>query len=153
MPVRLAEPRDVNMIRRMLKEHAAAEMGGFHRTVSDEPVTDELDAVLGGDNPSAFVTLVFLDEAPEDIAGLAFWYPTFSSWSLAGGIWLEDLFVEDSYRNAGLGRELMMDLRSRTTGRIEWDVADGNEGAMRFYRKLGASPDRGWTKYRWLPYV
>jgi GNAT superfamily N-acetyltransferase len=147
MTVRLSTPEDLGTIRAMLHTHAATEGGA-------DPVTDGVDALdhaLIGTNPTVFVTVVSLPEAPDTIAGLAMWYPTFSSWSLTGGIWLEDLFVDDRYRNAGLGLELMSDLRSRTAGRIEWDVSAGNEGAERFYRKLGAVAQSGWTTYRWLP--
>lgn len=147
MSVRLATPADLATIRAMLRTHAETE-GGV-ALVADE--ADGLDQALAGTSPTVFVTVVALPDAPETIAGLAMWYPTFSSWSLTGGIWLEDLFIDGSYRNAGLGLELMNDLRTRTGGRIEWDVSAGNDGAERFYRKLGAIAQSGWTTYRWLP--
>lgn len=147
MPVRTATSADVSTIRAMLRTHAETEGGGEFTAIS----TDELDMALGGPYPTVRVTLVSLPDEPDVIAGIAVWYPTFSSWALTSGIWLEDLFVSDAYRNAGLGYELMADLRTRTTGRIEWDVSGGNEGAERFYRKLGATPIPGWTRYRWLP--
>ncbi|WP_104129485.1 GNAT family N-acetyltransferase [Cryobacterium sp. N21] len=147
MSVRLATPADLDTIRSMLRTHAKTESGVGAVASAD----DGLEQALIGATPTVFVTVVSLPNAPETIAGLAMWYPTFSSWSLAGGIWLEDLFVDDSYRNAGLGLELMNDLRTRTAGRIEWDVSAGNEGAERFYRKLGAVAQSGWTAYRWLP--
>ncbi|MDJ0349654.1 GNAT family N-acetyltransferase [Cryobacterium sp. PH29-G1] len=147
MSVRLATPADLSTIRSMLRTHAKTESG--IATVAS--VDDGLEQALVGATPTVFVTVVSLPHAPETIAGLAMWYPTFSSWSLASGIWLEDLFVDDSYRNAGLGLELMSDLRTRTDGRIEWDVSAGNDGAERFYRKLGAVAQSGWTTYRWLP--
>ena len=147
MPVRTATTDDVGAIRAMLRTHAATEGGSEFAA----PTTDELAAAVGGPIPTVYVTLASLPAEPDVIAGLAVWYPTFSSWALASGIWLEDLFVDDAYRNAGLGYELMADLRTRTTGRIEWDVSVGNDGAERFYRKLGAAPLPGWTRYRWLP--
>ncbi|MDJ0337286.1 GNAT family N-acetyltransferase [Cryobacterium sp. PH31-O1] len=147
MSVRLATPDDLGTIRAMLRTHAKTESGVT--TVVDS--TDGLEQALAGATPTVSVTLVSMPQSPETIAGLAMWYPTFSSWALSGGIWLEDLFVDDRYRNAGLGLELMNDLRTRTAGRIEWDVSAGNEGAERFYRKLGAVAQSGWTTYRWLP--
>lgn len=147
MPVRLATASDVRTIRAMLRTHAETEGGSEFAAVAN----DELDDALGGPNPTVRVTLVTLADEPDVIAGLAMWYPTFSSWSLRSGIWLEDLFVDDAYRGAGLGLELMTDLRARTTGRIEWDVSGGNDGAERFYQRLGAVPLPGWTRYRWLP--
>jgi hypothetical protein len=41
-------------------------------------------------------------------------------------------------------------LRGLTDGRVEWAVLDWNGQAIDFYRKLGASPLEGWTRYRWL---
>ncbi|MFC5931312.1 GNAT family N-acetyltransferase [Cryobacterium melibiosiphilum] len=147
MSVRLATAADLPTIRALLRTHAETEgglAGGAARA-------DDLDAALTGEHPSVRVTIVSLAAEPSVIAGIALWYPTFSSWALTTGIWLEDLFIDDSYRNAGLGLELMNDLRARTTGRIEWEVSRGNDGAERFYRKLGAAPRDGFTQYRWLP--
>ena len=148
MPVRMATADDLPTIRALLRTHAETEGGP---AAAGDARVDDLDAVLSGDHPTVRVTIVSLPAEPAVIAGMALWYPTFSSWALTSGIWLEDLFIDDAYRNAGLGLELMADLRSRTRGRIEWEVSPGNEGAERFYRKLGASPRGGWTQYRWLP--
>jgi hypothetical protein len=43
----------------------------------------------------------------------------------------------------------MADLRSRTEGRVEWEVLEWNEEALDFYQRLGARPMAGWTRYRW----
>ena len=97
------------------------------------------------------VTVAERVEAPGTVVGLAMWYWMFSSWTLASGIWLDDLYVDPRYRKDGLGRELMADLRTRTNGRIDWEVSAGNEQAEAFYARLGAVPVPGWTRYRWLP--
>ena len=67
----------------------------------------------------------------------------------APGIWLEDIYVRPEFRRQGHAAALMADLRSRTEGRVEWEVLDWNAGAIAFYEGLGASAESGWTKYRW----
>lgn len=116
-------------------------------------VDDELESVLFGKDAFVEVTIA---ERPGDsgssFAGLAMWYRTFSSWARTAGIWLEDLYVEEAHRKSGVGRELMSYLRSRTEGRIEWDVSLGNASAERFYEQLGAVPLQEITRYRWVDY-
>jgi GNAT superfamily N-acetyltransferase len=66
------------------------------------------------------------------------------------GIWLEDLYVRPDFRRKGIAKALLTDLRSRTDGRVEWDVLEWNSAAIDFYQWLGARPVAGWTRYRWL---
>ena len=147
MPVREAGPDDLPVIRELLHRHAASEAD---IDLGAEP-GDELATALFGPEPTVRATIAETADPPPLVIGLALWFPTFSSWSLRGGIWLEDLFVDEAHRSTGAGRELMADLRARTAGRIEWDVSLGNERAERFYHRLGARPVAGWTRYRWLP--
>ena len=145
MPVRDAVPADLPAIVAMLQEHAISEAGLV------PAAGNELAAALFGEHPTVYVTVAEGAAAPGTIVGLAMWYWMFSSWTLTSGIWLDDLYVDPRYRKDGLGRELMTDLRTRTTGRIDWEVSAGNEQAVRFYAGLGAVPVPGWTRYRWLP--
>jgi GNAT superfamily N-acetyltransferase len=145
MPVRDAVPEDLPTILAMLHEHAISEAG------LDPAAGAELEAALFGEHPTVDVTVAERVAAPGTVVGLAMWYWMFSSWTLASGIWLDDLYVDPRYRKDGLGRELMADLRTRTRGRIDWEVGAGNEQAERFYARLGAAPVPGWTRYRWLP--
>lgn len=144
MILRDAEPRDLPAIRAILVHHAESE-GGV-RPAED----DELEQSLFGPDPIVHVVIAETDDNPPLLAGIAMWYPTFSSWSLRSGIWLEDLFVRDEFRGAGVGRRLMAHLRGLTSGRVEWDVTAGNDRASRFYRMLGAAPVPEFTRYRWL---
>ncbi|WP_051580138.1 GNAT family N-acetyltransferase [Pseudonocardia acaciae] len=146
MPVRDATPVDLPVIRELLVDHAASEAN-----VTIDAERDELAGALFGARPVVRATLAETAGPAREVTGLALWYPTFSSWTLRTGIWLEDLFVREAHRGGGVGRELMADLRARTGGRVEWEVAVDNGRAERFYRRLGAGPVSGWTRYRWLP--
>lgn len=110
--------------------------------------TDLIRANLFGPRPAASVLLV---ETPDgEVAGMALWFTSFSTFLGRPGIWLEDLFVRPRFRGRGYGRALLDRLRSMTDGRVEWMVLDWNEPAKGFYDLLGAKPVEGWTRYRWL---
>jgi GNAT superfamily N-acetyltransferase len=145
MPVRGAVFDDVDEITAMIHEHAAFEGAGALCHFNRE---DAAAAMFGAD-----VTLHALIASPANepavAAGVVLWYPTFSSWSGSTGIWLEDIFVRPAFRGEGLGREFLEELRGFTAGRVEWDVQDMNSNAQAFYRRLGANPVPGWTRYRW----
>lgn len=95
------------------------------------------------------VASVLIAEEGADVAGMALWFPTFSTFLGRPGIWLEDLFVRPAFRGRGHGLALLQELRSLTDGRVEWSVLDWNEPSIRFYEALGARPLDGWTTYRW----
>jgi ribosomal protein S18 acetylase RimI-like enzyme len=64
-----------------------------------------------------------------------------SVWTGAEDCWLEDLFVTEDARGGGHGRELVEaafeSARARGCRRIELDVNEQNEAALRFYESLG----------------
>jgi GNAT superfamily N-acetyltransferase len=68
------------------------------------------------------------------------------------GIYIEDLFVDESFRRRGFGRALLLYVarlaKERDCGRLEWSVLDWNEPAINFYKKLGAAPMGEWTVFR-----
>ena len=55
-------------------------------------------------------------------------------------------------RGKGIGSALLKHLArlatERRCGRLEWAVLDWNLPSIQFYKKLGAVPLDGWTKYR-----
>ena len=65
-------------------------------------------------------------------------------WMDAEDCWLEDLFVRDEDRRAGLGEALVRAAiaraRERGCGRIELDVSESNRSAWRLYERMGLSP-------------
>ena len=65
-------------------------------------------------------------------------------WMDAEDCWLEDLFVREEDRRAGLGEALVRAAidraRERGCGRIELDVSEANESAWRLYERMGLSP-------------
>jgi GNAT superfamily N-acetyltransferase len=84
--------------------------------------------------------------------GFALFFQSFSTFLGRPGLYLEDIFVEPSYRGRGIGKALLKTLaaiaRDRDYGRMEWSVLDWNEPAIGFYKKLGAQLMDEWTTCR-----
>ena len=67
-----------------------------------------------------------------------------SLWTASEDCWLEDLFVEESARGAGVGETLVAAAieraRARGCGRVELDVSESNRAAWALYERMGFSP-------------
>ena len=98
-----------------------------------------------GENP-AWKALVAVDEA-QNVIGFALWYLRYSTWK-GRRLYLEDLYVEEGWRRAGVASALMHALKEEAQkancNGMVWQVLDWNAGAKRFYEKLGAQFDAGW---------
>jgi len=141
--IREATVDDVDEILALINELAEFEELAGHVVCT----TEDLRRELFGPDPTVRVSLVVDGTA---VAGMALWFPSFSTFLGRRGIWLEDLFVRAPYRRRGYGRALLDHLRSSADGRVEWEVLDWNQRAIDFYETLGAAPVQGWTKYRWV---
>ncbi len=67
----------------------------------------------------------------------------FHLWTGSDVLALDDLYVRESDRGRGVGEVLMAELARRFAVpdglTVSWGVEPGNEGAIRFYRRLGAT--------------
>ena len=142
MPIRPAVREDLAEICALIRELAEYE------ELAHEVVLDEAEVGRFVFDEGVAHVLIAASDAGE-VAGMALWFPTFSTFLGRPGIWLEDLFVRPAWRGRGLGLALLQALRARTDGRVEWAVLDWNEPSIRFYESLGARPVDGWTRYRW----
>jgi GNAT superfamily N-acetyltransferase len=142
--IRPATEGDVEELLAMIMELAEFE------EMADQVVctVDDLRRVLFRPGAVIYDSVAVADDG--SVVGHAMWFETFSTFLGKTGIWLEDLYVRPSARGHGHGAALLADLRSRTHGRVEWDVLDWNSKAIGFYDSLGAHPMKGWTKYRWI---
>jgi GNAT superfamily N-acetyltransferase len=79
-------------------------------------------------------------------------FETYSTFRALPSLYLEDVFVREDARGAGIGAQLLRHLArlavERGCGRFEWTVLDWNEGAQRFYRSLGARILDDWRHCR-----
>jgi GNAT superfamily N-acetyltransferase len=114
-----------------------------------ENTVEALQASLFGPEPKVFANVVEREGA---IVGIAVWFVTYSTWTGRHGMWLEDLFVDETRRAFGYGKALLASLAAvcieRGYSRFEWTVLDWNEPSIGFYRAIGAEPMSEWTTQR-----
>lgn len=104
-----------------------------------------LHDVLFAPNPQLHSILV---DADDTSIGFALWYFTFGTFSGRNGLFVEDIYVDQSYRGRGIGLALFRHMarlaRERDCIDMQWSVLDWNTPAIEFYRRIGAKPVRGW---------
>jgi ribosomal protein S18 acetylase RimI-like enzyme len=107
---------------------------------SDEEVRAGVERLLA-DPGTEFLLGAAADGAPP--AGVAQLRFRHGIWRAAGDCLLEDLFVDAAARGAGLGRALLdatlERARARGCRRIELDVNERNDAALRLYSSFGFS--------------
>jgi GNAT superfamily N-acetyltransferase len=143
--VRRAAPADVAAITEMI--HGLAE---FERAPDLCNVTEnQVFTALFGDPPAVHGHIA---EADGQVAAMALWYLSFSTWDGVAGIYLEDLFVRTEFRRRGLARALLAALAGECVAkgytRLSWAVLNWNADAIALYDAVGAEPQRAWTTYR-----
>ena len=117
----------------------------------DEVVATEalLEQHLFGSDPRAEAIFALLDGRE---VGFALYFHNFSTFLGKPGLYVEDVFVEESCRSRGVGKALFEKLfaiaRARGCGRVNWWVLDWNTPAIEFYRGLGAVAQDEWTVYK-----
>jgi GNAT superfamily N-acetyltransferase len=143
--IRSAEPSDTELLFEMIVALARYERAP--ELVVGSP--DLLSEALFGPDRSAEAILAEIDGTP---VGFALFYRTFSTWQCRPGIWLEDLFVPEEHRGAGVGFALLKELAritvSRGYTRLEWAALDWNEPALGFYERLDARRLDEWVMHR-----
>jgi len=84
--------------------------------------------------------------------GFAVYFFNDSTWQGKPGLYLEDLYVSQAYRNLGAGKALLRYLAGiaveKGCGRFEWSVLDWNRPAIELYESVGARAQEEWVKYR-----
>jgi diamine N-acetyltransferase len=85
-----------------------------------------------------------LAELDGAIAGFAAWQPSFDMETGSSGLYMSDLFVQETARRHGVGRALMQWLaREALRGGgawLGWGVMKSNAEAQAFYRAVGGGP-------------
>lgn len=135
----------------------AAEIVAMIRELADyEQLLDRCKAseenirgALFSPHPKVFCTIA---EWEGKAAAFALYFYNFSTFRTQHGIYLEDLFVRPEFRRKGIAKALFTHLAQKVVregcGRLDWQVLDWNEDALRFYASLGAVSLKEWVPQR-----
>ena len=145
LKIRQAVEGDEDIILGFIQELADFEKLG-HEVVA---TPEKLRARLFCEQPKVFSIIAEVDGAP---CGFALYFFNFSTFLGQHGLYLEDLYVRQDQRGAGIGKALLSKLAQiaddNDCGRMEWWVLDWNKGAIDFYNSLGAEAMDDWTVFR-----
>lgn len=132
--IRSATIDDVALLRTMIRELAEFEHELEWVTIREEDLARD----GFGEHPR-FRALIA--EWSGEAAGYAVVFNYFSTWS-GRGLFLEDLFVREKFRNQGIGKALLAQVARIAIDQkcygIHWEVLDWNEKAIELYKALGA---------------
>jgi GNAT superfamily N-acetyltransferase len=143
MKIRRAEKGDENAILGLIK--GLAEYEKEPEAVIN--TAEQLAIDLFQDN----ICEAFVAESDGGIVGFALYYSSYSTWN-GRCVYLEDLYVLPEHRRTGVGKDLFDAVvniaKERRVKRLDWQVLDWNEPAIRFYEKEGATIDKEWYNGR-----
>lgn len=85
------------------------------------------------------------------MVGIITFYETISTFSGDTGLYIEDMYIHHDHQRQGIGKELLQGMidetKRRGYGKLEWQCAVDNPGAMEFYKKMGAVKDDHWKTF------
>ncbi len=144
LTIRLAEEKDAGALLGLINGLAVYEK------LQNEVVATE--AVLAENMFQKRQAEALIGEVDGEAVAMALFFHNFSTFLGRAGLYLEDLYVRETHRGEGIGKEMLLRLaaiaRARGCGRFEWSCLDWNTPAIGFYESIGAMPMEGWTTFR-----
>jgi GNAT superfamily N-acetyltransferase len=119
----------------------AAEHAAYERAAAPAgDLAERWHGLLFGPAPARLRLLVA--EVAGELVGYASCAPELSTWEGREYLHLDCLFVRAGVRGGGVGVRLVeavvAEARALGYGEVQWQTPEWNEGAVRFYRRLGA---------------
>lgn len=143
LEIRLAGPQDAETLDLMICDFAAFERLPNHSTV--EALRHELS------RPDRVIEAVIAIHEGRGV-GMATFFQTYSTFAARRGLYLEDIYVREDWRNKGIATAILRFIAGlaveRAYARVEFNVLLWNNIAIEFFEKLGATPNSAWTTYR-----
>jgi GNAT superfamily N-acetyltransferase len=131
--IRRATRDDFPAIFLLIKEFAS-----FQK--SEEKLVTTVDQMLEDEN--LFQAFVALEN--KNIIGFCTFFYAYYSWS-GKAIYLDDLYITDSFRKNGIGKQLLNTVialaKESNCRKVRWQVSKWNNNAIAFYKKMGADID------------
>lgn len=129
--IRKSTTKDFQSILSLIKEHAV-----FSK--ANEKVTNTVEQMQ---KDKALFKCLVAENQRNEIIGIALYYITYSSW-VGKSIYLDDLFIKESFREKGVGsifmNQIIKTAKTMNCNRIRWHVLNWNKTAIDFYKKQGA---------------
>ncbi|MDI6453310.1 GNAT family N-acetyltransferase [Peloplasma aerotolerans] len=142
--IRFAHEDDAELILNFIKSLAVYEKMENDVVATIESIKDSLfhkkqaEVIIGEENGQP--------------VGFALFYHNYSTFLGKANLFLEDLFVYESYRNKGYGKQMLSYLAKiaveRNCDRLDWWCLDWNTPSIEFYEKMGAKQLNQWTVFR-----
>jgi len=138
--IRPALRHDVPQILKLVKELA------IYEKAPDEVINTEKQMLKDGFGDSPLFKCIIAENA-ENIIGFALCYFRYSTWK-GKCLYLEDLYVIEDYRKKGVGQLLFNEVielaKKEECKRVNWQVLEWNDPAIKFYEKNKAGFDKEW---------
>ncbi len=141
--IKRAEPKDAKLALEFIQK-----LGAYQKMRSKVTATEQdIHALLeSGAGEAIFGVL------EEEIASFLYYYTIAPGILGKKGIYIDVFYVEDKYRNMGLGKKMMQYMAQlaleRGYERLEWVCLNWNESAIAFYEKMGGVGMDIMTTYR-----
>ena len=131
---------DLPQVLNLIKELATYEKAPDEVAVSIE----EMERDGFGENS---IYKFFVAETDNKIVGISLYYIKYSTWK-GKCIFLEDIIVTEQFRLFGIGKKLFDEVvnvsKELKVRRLEWQVLEWNEPAIKFYEKVNTHFDSEW---------
>jgi len=133
--IRFAKSSDIKDIVDLCELHAIYEKAEYNK----EGKAEQLNIDLFSENQKLFCLVV---ESHSILIGYATYMKQYSTWDANEYIYMDCLFIKESYRGKGLGEKLIQ--RIQKEGKkiecdlIQWQTPDFNTRAVKFYKRVGA---------------
>ncbi|KPL66818.1 hypothetical protein SZ64_01100 [Erythrobacter sp. SG61-1L] len=137
MAIRTASRAEAPIVQLMLEELAASigKPGGIKGSVAN--------IERFGFGPSRLFEALIASQSGVDV-GLLLFFPEYSSWRGRPGIYVQDLYVIESARGAGVARALLSEVAQRCEEMegtyLRLSASADNIAAQHFYLKAGFAP-------------
>lgn len=140
LSIRPATIKDVTLLRTLIRELAEFEHELDHVSIQESDLARD-----GFGTSPKFRALIA--EWDAQAVGYALFFGYYSTW-VGPGLYLEDLFVRESFRGRGIGVALLASVAQIAVQEnciaMRWEVLDWNEKAIDLYKALGAEFQTRW---------
>ncbi|KAL7277314.1 hypothetical protein ACG7TL_009170 [Trametes sanguinea] len=124
----------------------------YEKAVDSVKATPELYRKNLFETPYAHTLLAIAGtpDAPGKAIGIAMYFFNFSTWTGKPGIYLEDLYVDPTYRGTGVGKALFAELgkvaEEKDCARIDWSVLKVSNARMILHSLIVLNESPQWNQ-------